>query len=276
MKIKILGSGGGEGYPAAFCSCEHCETARKLGGKSFRTLSQTIINNDLLIDFPADTAAHCLAHKVNLGQLQHVLVTHSHIDHFEPSLLSMRGGGFAHKMKYEDIYFYGPADLEAICDTRNIYDSFREHIHFVPMTKQEPVSVGEYHVTALEALHAPDLGSLNYIIEQNGQRILYLLDSGYPTEDTLHYLQSLNKVLDAVIMDGTMGTADPNTYPYHMSYLQNKQLKKELEQRGIANAHTRFVVTHITHNHSEHHEKVEEIFRGTQIAVAYDGFELIL
>ena len=28
MKITILGSGGGEGYPAAFCGCDHCNAAR--------------------------------------------------------------------------------------------------------------------------------------------------------------------------------------------------------------------------------------------------------
>ena len=43
MKIKILGSGGGEGFPAAFCSCEHCETARKIGNKSLRTLSGVVL-----------------------------------------------------------------------------------------------------------------------------------------------------------------------------------------------------------------------------------------
>ena len=49
--------------------------------------------------------------------------------------------------------------------------------------------------------------------------------------------------------------------------------KKELEQRGLTNGDTKFVVTHITHNKSEYHEKVEEIFAGTGIEVAYDGFE---
>lgn len=272
MKIKILGSGGGEGFPAAFCNCEHCETARQKGGKSLRTLSQTLINDDLLIDFPADTATHCMLHGVRLGQLQNVLITHCHIDHYEPSLLSMRGGVFAHNMKYEDIYFYGPANLEQICDTRNIRDRFRQHIHFVPLSEQTPVQIGNYRVTALKALHVPDLGSLNYIIEQNGKAILYLLDSGYPTDDTLRYLQSLNKTMDAVIMDATMGMADPNTYLYHMSYRQNLQLKQALEQLGVANANTRFVVTHITHNHSEDHEKVLEFFRDTNVDVAYDGF----
>ena len=276
MKIKILGSGGGEGFPAAFCCCEHCETARKIGNKSLRTLSQTIINDDLLIDFPADTAAHCLYHGVKLGQLQNVLITHSHIDHFEPSLLSMRGGVFAHNMKYEDIFFYGPEDLREVADTRDIAKPFRKNIHFVPLSDQKAVSIGNYKVTAIKALHAPTLGSLNYIIEQDGKSILYLLDSGYPTSDTLTYLKSLNIVFDAVIMDGTMGTAPLQTYIYHMCYQENKNLKEEFVHLGVADRNTHFIVTHITHNHSEYHEKVEEIFAETGIQVAYDGFELTL
>lgn len=33
MKLHILGSGGGEGYPALFCNCVRCNAARKAGGK---------------------------------------------------------------------------------------------------------------------------------------------------------------------------------------------------------------------------------------------------
>ena len=85
-KIKILGSCGGEDFPAPFCNCEHCETARKMGNKSLRSLHQAIINDDLLIDFPADTNAHCLRFGVRLGNLQNVLITHSHPDHYVPHL----------------------------------------------------------------------------------------------------------------------------------------------------------------------------------------------
>ena len=274
MKIRILGSGGGEGFPAPFCSCEHCETARKMGEKSLRSLSQSIINDDLLIDFPADTNAHCLRFGVNLGQLQNVLITHSHRDHYVPQLLSDRSGFAAHNLKYQDVYFYGPANLEQICDAVKIPEPIREHIQFVALEPQKTVSIGEYEITPLKALHSPELGSLNYIIEQGGKRVLYLVDSGYPTEETLAYLQSLGKIFDLVVMDGTFGFAPAKTYIYHMGYEENKLLKTELEQLGIADAHTRYVVTHITHNKSEYHEKVEEIFAGTGIEVAYDGFEV--
>lgn len=112
MKIKILGSGGGEGFPAMFCSCEHCEMARNAGGKSIRTLSQTLINDDLLIDFPADTNMHCLQHDINLGKIQYLLITHAHEDHYFPVGLNFRGDCFAHNFKYEKLHIYGPENLE--------------------------------------------------------------------------------------------------------------------------------------------------------------------
>ena len=70
MKIKILGSSGGESFPASFCCCEHCEMARQAGGKSLRSLSQTLIDDDLLIDFPTDTDDHCRRFGINLGKIK--------------------------------------------------------------------------------------------------------------------------------------------------------------------------------------------------------------
>lgn len=274
MKIQILGSGGGEGFPAPFCSCEHCEDARKQGGKSLRSLSQTLINDDLLIDFPADTNSHCLRFGTNLGQIQNILITHSHFDHFMPDLLATRGDFFAHNMKYKNLYIYGPSDLKERFNRASISKTIRESIHFIILKAGEKVKIGEYDVTPIDALHAPSLGSLNYIIEKDGKCLLYLVDSGYPTEATLEFLKGMNKVFDAVVMDGTMGVSPPQSYTYHMGYQENKMLKNEFERLGLANENTRFVVTHITHNKSEYHEKVEEIFAGSDIDVAYDGYEL--
>lgn len=274
MKIKILGSGGGEGFPAPFCSCEHCEAARKMGGKSLRSLSQALINDDLLIDLPADTNAHCLRFGINLGKLENILITHSHSDHFAPQLLSLRGGLAAHDLKYPDLFLYGPENLKELCDREPMKNEVRESIKFVALTEQNAFRIGKYSVTPLKALHAPKLGSLNYIIEQDGKHLLYLVDSGYPTDDTLAFLKDLEQKFDAVIMDGTMGYEPLPTYVYHMGYEDNKNLKSKLESLDLTLPHTRFAVTHITHNKSEYHEKVEEIFKGTGIEVAYDGFEL--
>ena len=58
MKIKFLGTCAAEGFPAMFCQCPVCEKAREKGGKNIRTRSQAVIDDTLLIDFPADTYMH--------------------------------------------------------------------------------------------------------------------------------------------------------------------------------------------------------------------------
>ena len=82
MRIEILGSGGSEGYPALFCGCEHCNSARKAKGKSLRSLSQTFIDDRLLIDLPPDTHMHFMQNGINFGDIENVLITHVHDDHY--------------------------------------------------------------------------------------------------------------------------------------------------------------------------------------------------
>ena len=281
MKVKILGSGGGESFPASFCCCEHCEMARKAGGKSLRSLSQTFIDGDLLIDFPTDTDDHCRRFGINLGKIQNYLITHAHMDHFLPFSTYTRGKWGAHNMPYDEIYFYGPTNLkerffrsyEAVSDGVECY---LDKIRFVPLEAQKTAQIGAFQVTPLTARHAPGLGALNYIIEKNGKRLLYLLDTGYPTEETLAYLEERGQLFDGVVMDATMGVAPTGIHTTHMCFEDNKALKKELIERKLSDGHTRFVVAHFTHNHAETHEKIEEIFAGTGIDVAYDGYEMEL
>ena len=55
MKMTWLGTAAAEGWPAMFCRCPSCTESAKHGGKSIRSRSQSLVNDDLLIDFPADT-----------------------------------------------------------------------------------------------------------------------------------------------------------------------------------------------------------------------------
>ena len=97
MYIKYLGTAAAEGFPALFCNCEYCNEARRLGGKNIRTRSQTLINDNLLLDFPADTYSHFLQNGVKGDKIEYLLITHAHSDHFYLDDLFMRNGFFAHK-----------------------------------------------------------------------------------------------------------------------------------------------------------------------------------
>ena len=254
MKIKILGSGGGEGYPALFCGCEHCNAARKAGGKSLRSLSQTLVDDNLLIDLPADT------------------FTHVHDDHYCPNLFSTRGTDFAPVLKCEKLNLYGNADVERLFEGYYklfpIREEVRKNIIFHTLTPFKSVKIGAYTVTPLKANHAPEQVALNYVIDDGKSVLLYLSDSGYPTDETLSYIAGYPRRLSCVVMDGTMGC---NYYVYHMNFEQNKQLKQRLLDVGIADGKTKFVVGHITHNHAGLHGEIEEIFKESGLAVAYDG-----
>jgi hypothetical protein len=134
--------------------------------------------------------------------------------------------------------------------------------------------VGKYKVTAIRARHFMHYNSLNYIIEEGDKKLLYLIDSGYPLDETFEYFEKNGYVFDCVIMDATMGYSPAYTYIYHMGFDENKQLKEDMLKRGFATKSTRFIADHITHNKAETHEKIEKIFENTGIEVAYDGMEI--
>ncbi len=279
MKLKILGSGGGEGFPALFCRCNNCENARKLGGRNIRTCSQALINDELLIDLPMDTISHSLNTGMCFGDYKSVLITHTHIDHFAPTLLRSRGGVYAHNLKHQKINIYGPNNIKSVFDLTNsgfgeVPEHIMENINLTPLKDKTPVFIDGYNVIPLKALHAPNLGSFNYVIIKDGKSVLYLLDSGYPEKETLSYLSSLNITFNCVVLDATMGVSPVNAYKYHMGFEENKMLKEELISLNIANEETVFIASHITHNKAGTHEEIEEIFNGTGIIVAYDGLEV--
>ena len=77
MKIKFLGTAAAEGVPAFFCTCDTCKKAREIGGKEIRTRSQSLLDGDLMLDFPADTYFHSMTQGINLTDIHNYIITHS-------------------------------------------------------------------------------------------------------------------------------------------------------------------------------------------------------
>lgn len=88
MKLTYLGTAAAEGWPAAFCNCDGCRAARRLGGRNIRTRSQALVDDALLLDFPCDAWLHALRQGLDFSAVRWLLVTHSHTDHFYPPSLS--------------------------------------------------------------------------------------------------------------------------------------------------------------------------------------------
>ena len=131
MKIQFLGTSATERIPALFCECEVCEKTRKAGGRNIRTRSQALVDDSILIDFPADTFMHFTAHNVPFRNIKSCLITHSHMDHLysEETILRKRRFSYVNEDP-SPLVFYG--DVSAIskielkrCESKRLGASHR-------------------------------------------------------------------------------------------------------------------------------------------------------
>ena len=147
MKITFLGTAAAEGMPALFCNCEYCKEARKRGGKNIRTRSQSLINDDLLIDFTADSYMHSIKHNIDLSKIDTLLVTHSHSDHFYPK------GFESLKHSGKKINLVANENVKSILD-KTVPKYELSLNRFIIAEDYTPIKLGRYTVTSLPAYHA--------------------------------------------------------------------------------------------------------------------------
>ena len=97
----FLGTGAAEMYPNPFCGCEVCERARR--NRETRLRAAFLLDETMMVDFGPDVAAASQHYGVPLNDVKHVLVTHTHEDHFNMatfSILTMTD------MKKKPMHFY--------------------------------------------------------------------------------------------------------------------------------------------------------------------------
>jgi phosphoribosyl 1,2-cyclic phosphate phosphodiesterase len=269
MKIQYYGTAAAEGWPGVFCRCEFCKEASRLGGKNLRTRSQALIDDVLLVDFPADSYLHMLYYGLRLPEIQHLIITHSHQDHFYPADLAERRDGMCLELNGV-LHIYGN---ERVKEKLNHYTTsenmnLKESVSFHPLKAFEAFSAGDHTVTPLPAFHDTRENCLIYLVERDGEALVYGNDSGFFPEDTLEYLAG--KKLDIVSFDCTFGTFN-STYKRHMGLLDNELLLERLKEIGCVHSKTKCVVTHFSHHGCALHDELEKAAGKLGFIAAYDG-----
>ncbi len=228
-----------------FCDCENCKKARALGGKNIRTRSQSLIDNDLFIDYPCDTYYHSITHNINLLDIKSVLITHIHDDHFYPNDLNWMARGFSCPPEdWHGITVYGSEDIKA--PLNEIVKNSRGYLRCESHPAFEPFKVGNYTVTALKANHGTENPYI-YVIQKENKTLLYVQDTGLLLDETWEYLKNSNLHFDMVVMDCTAGTTDIS-YSSHMGLPRNIKTRDEMFELGLVDHNTKFVLNHFSHN----------------------------
>lgn len=277
MKVQFLGTGAAEGAPAIFCRCSTCQELRKRGEQEFHTRAQYLIDDVLGIDFPPDAYYHALRFGVDLSALRHLLITHSHMDHFYAHDFILRGYKYANKQTHP-LTVYGNAEVLKVfaeCTRREMKASVAPNLQLVEAVPFQPFSCDEYAVTPLLAQHGNTEKAFVYLIEGGGKTYLHLTDTGRLPLPTLEYLQTYltekGKFLDFVTFDCTFLDGVGGAISRHMGLEDNKVMQGEFERRGIANGHTGYAMTHYSHNSKPFKERLEALGQAYGYLPAFDG-----
>lgn len=267
MKITFLGTAAAEGMPALFCNCKYCKEARKRGGKNIRTRSQSLINDDLLIDFTADSYMHSIKSNIDLSKIDTLLVTHSHEDHFYP----LGFESLQHSRK--KITLVANENVRSILE-KSVPKYEASLNSFIIPEDYIPINLGKYTVIPMPAYHALEKQGEKakiYLISDGSKTLLYAHDTGKIYDESLEFMRNEKIHIDFCTMDCTAAFFEGFYLSSHMNFEYCSFTKNQLLEYGIADEDTVFYVNHFSHNAWPLHEEmcVEGKKRG--FGVSYDG-----
>ncbi|HIX71218.1 MBL fold metallo-hydrolase [Enterococcus diestrammenae] len=270
MKLQYFGTAAAEGVPALYCECELCQTARRKGGKDIRTRSQSLVDEQLLIDFPGDTYAHYLQYGFDLSNIGHLLVTHSHSDHFYAEDLVLRLSGYVPKVS-QTLNVYGNQRvydfMKRVFDLEGYWEEERVKFHL--MTPFQTVAIMDYQVTPLAADHDQRETCLLYGISDGKKQMLYAHDTGEFPEETWSFLEETRPYYDFVSIDCNHQADDSPRN--HQGFPNNLKTRERLLALGIVDHKTQFVCNHFSHNSKLTHQEMLDLVSPYGFDVAYDG-----
>lgn len=216
-----------------------------------RRLTSTLIDDALLIDFTR-TAQDMLP-----GRVRHILITHSHSDHFDP----------------EAIAALAPVELYA-------HESWAGEIA-IPGVSVHPLRIGQwtqagaYEVMALPSNHSTERAheqTLHYLLRREGKLFLYATDGAWLLNRELKLMQGMH--LDGVAIDATIGDHCEGDYRIfeHNSIPMVRLMVATMQNTGLLKPEAKVYLTHLARTlHGT--QKQVEAETSAPLVVAFDGME---
>jgi phosphoribosyl 1,2-cyclic phosphate phosphodiesterase len=276
LRFQILGSSAGKPVPRPFCVCPACVQAREKGGRNCRTRTSMNIYTpgDVLgrpkykVDLSPDAMHHLIQHLLDDTVLEHLLFTHSHDDHCDPSYLGFRSSAVSGTEDMKPLHVYGGADVERTLLRHVNFQKCKIDFHrFDPFREMK---IGDkLTFFSLRANHgSPD--SLNYVVQSEGLTVLLAWDTGVWSEDT--WRSASRFCFNAVFMECTVAGPDGRaTGSQHLNCKTFLVMKQRMADLGLVKSETPFVAMHIGDNGRLGHEQLQEYWTPHGVTVGYDG-----
>ncbi|MBL1068006.1 MBL fold metallo-hydrolase [Streptomyces sp. 7-21] len=229
MRIRLLGTGSGDGWPNPWCRCRSCAWARRTPGAA-RGQTCVLVDDTLLID-----TGNVRNAAVPLDAVRTVLFTHAHPDHADPQPLFWRYCAFKHAGRVAPLEIAGPPAALEVC--RPWVDP-EGPFTFTPLRAGQRQRLASGHtVRALPARHwpgDPHVGpALLYAVDE---RLLAAWDTGAPLPPADH---PAAPGYDVVLLECNDGLRP--AYPEHHNLQAFAGTVGGLRARGAIDDHTQVV-----------------------------------
>ena len=277
MKIQYLGTAAAERIPAIFCNCPTCQKALELGGKNIMTHSQVLLDDCLLVDLSCDTLQHFMKLGKTLESIGHLIITHSHSDHFSIDEILLRSTGMAKDPTAETLHIYASCDVIGIIEKRLALCTEKKRAQMLDRIQLHrleyyvPVSICGFTVTPFPATHAGEENAMIYLFEKDGKTLFYGNDTGIFTTEIDEYLAKNKKHIDLLSLDCTKGN-QPFTYAHHMSMAEGRLIANRFLEKGLLDERSLLYYTHFSHNCQNVHDELAEIAKTYGFSITHDGF----
>ncbi len=285
VRFVLLGTSSSDLYPSPWCGCDFCARARERDNRDWRNFSCALLYPDVLIDCPPDLPHSALKANVELYKVRHLLVTHSHHDHFcTDPLLLRRSVLWAQRTPRKDLMpmptlqpltVYGNAKVTDKCKAflKEVSSKYDLQIEVQKLKPFEPLKLDERtKVHPVKAEHCRDEEALLFVLERDEFAIFYATDTGWLSEETFEYLRQFS--LDLVVADATFGLAQATDE--HMNLEQVRELRERLLSEGILKENGKFVATHFSPHWTPAHNLLSTALEESNITAGYDGLWLVL
>lgn len=286
--MVFYGTGAAEGIPNPFCNCSVCINARNMKGKEIRRRSMFRLNMECCIDLGADSFCQAIEYG-DFIHLLHVLITHTHEDHFAHMMLNVRNMAITRLNEPLNFYLTDKAYdmVDFMVNSKPIMKGLTSNfikdgiIAFWRLGFGKTVEIAGMEVTPLKGNHYGNMGenSANYLIRMIDGKVLYYgLDTGYYLEETFQALKNVS--LDYLISECTFGltTGRGETPGGHLDAFSCIKVFRRLYEQNTITENTSIYLTHINHYNGTHKE-LDDYFRKQDlpfvVTVAYDGMKII-
>ena len=268
--VVFLGTGAADISKPKSCTCTNCSYIRDHGAKNERRFSSLFVSPNIVIDFTSTGSNALSSAGIAPGCVEHVLITHSHGDHFSPLAIEALA-----REKKGKVTLHGNTRVVAAMQKHLDTLADKPEIVIDELKPFQGFDAGGWRCIPLLANHLSGEEALLYVLREKEKSLFYATDTSWLPSATFTALKA--EKLDLAVVECTFGDLEkPELLAVHMNIPFVRLVKRYLYDQKVMKQDAKFAVTHMSLHWCEPYDKLAPRLATEGITVGYDGLRFDL